>query len=132
MPKKAQVEKWLKDNPLANALLKRSHFDRKVLETMLLFYWTEDITFERLAKQMKIQKSGAWKRWRKGLDIILASFYTLELAIYAGILDAEVAGMLAKDLEDYVSIAHGEEDLDVLRERIEKRMLELTRRAPIK
>ena len=126
-----KVEKWLKTSPLARALLKRSHLDPKVLKTMLLFYWSEDVTFEKLAKELKIQKPGAWKRWRKGLDAIMRSFYTLELAICAGILDAETAEMLAKDLEDYTSIARGE-DLDILRDRIEKRMLELTKRAPLK
>jgi hypothetical protein len=60
----------------------------------------------------------------------MRSFYTLELAIYAGILDAETAEMLAKDLQDYASIARGEGDLDLVRDRIEKRMLELTKRVP--
>jgi hypothetical protein len=125
-----KAEKWLNRDMLARALLKRCQFDEKTFKTMLFRYWSENATFEEIAKQLHIGQPGAWKRWRRGLDTIMRSFYTLELAIYAGILDAETAEMLAKDLQDYASIARGEGDLDLVRDRIEKRMLELTKRVP--
>jgi predicted DNA-binding protein YlxM (UPF0122 family) len=121
------VEKWLKDNPLSQALQKRSHLDLDVLKTLLLFYWGEDMTFEKLANEFKIQRSGAWKRWKKGLEAIVRSFYTLELAIYAGILDPEIAEILAQDLQDYASLAKGEGRMEELRDRIEERMVKLSK-----
>ncbi|MCS7131762.1 MAG: hypothetical protein NZ934_03420 [Hadesarchaea archaeon] len=123
----SRVEKWLKDNPLCQVLQKRSHLNLDVFKTLLLFYWSEDVTFEKLANELKIQRPGAWKRWKKGLETIVRSFYTLELAIYAGILDPEIAEILVQDLQDYASLARGEGKMEELRDRIEERMVKLSK-----
>jgi hypothetical protein len=125
-----RAEKWLSENLLARALLERSHFDEKTLKTMLLHYWSEGATFEELARRLHIQRPGAWKRWQKGYDTVMRSFYTIELAIYAGILDVEAAELMIDDLLDYVSLARGEGDMDELRDRIERRMIQLAKAAP--
>ncbi|MDH5443721.1 MAG: hypothetical protein OEX16_05425 [Hadesarchaea archaeon] len=125
----ARAEKWLRENLLARALLERSHLDEKTLKTMLLHYWSEGATFEELAKKLRMQRPGAWKRWRIGRDAVMRSFYTIELAVYAGILEAETAELMVDDLLDYVTLARGEGNLDELRDRIERRMVELTKKA---
>jgi len=127
-----KVEKWLEDNPLSRVLQERSHINSDAFKTMLIFYWSKGITFEKLANELKIQRPGAWKRWQKGLDAVIRSFYTVELAIYAGILDAEIAELLAQDLHDYAALARGEGDLEDLRDRIEERLVRLTKIAPKK
>ena len=126
----ARAEKWLRDNLLAQALHERSHLDEKTLKTMLLYYWNRDATFEELAEKLSIQRPGAWKRWQRGRDAIMRSFYTLELAIYAGILEAETAELMVGDLQDYISLARGEGDLGELRDRIERRMVQLMKKVP--
>jgi hypothetical protein len=126
----ARAERWLRENLLAHVLLERSHLDEKTLKTMLLHYWSEGATFEELAGRLRIQRPGAWKRWRKGRDAIMRSFYTIELAVYAGILEAETAELMVDDLLDYITLARGEGDMDELRDRIEKRMVQLAREAP--
>lgn len=125
-----RAEKWLRENLLAQALLERSNLDKNMLKTMLLHYWADKVTFEELANQLGIQRPGAWKRWRKGRDIIMRSFYTLELAIYSGILETEIAEILADDLQDYISLAKEEADLEELRDRIEERMVRLAKLTP--
>ncbi|MBA7598885.1 hypothetical protein ES703_05910 [subsurface metagenome] len=125
----ARAEKWLSENLLARALLERSHLDEKTLKTMLLHYWSEGATFEELAKKLRMQRPGAWKRWRIGRDTVMRSFYTIELAVYAGILEAETAELMVDDLLDYVTLSRGEGNLDELRDRIERRMVELTKKA---
>ena len=125
-----RAEKWLRDNLLAQALLERSHLDEKTLKAMLFHYWSEDATFEEIAKKLHIQQPGAWKRWRRGEDMVRRSFYTIELAIYAGILEAEAAELMVDDLLDYISLARGEGNVDELRDRIERRMVQLAREAP--
>ena len=132
MPKKpvAQVEKWLRENTFARVLLEKSHLDPKTLEAMSLRCWSEDATFEDLAKKLNIQRPGAWKRWQRGREAVMRSFYTVELAIYAGILETETAELLADDLSDYVSFARGERGADELRDRIEKRMVQLAKVSP--
>ncbi|KUO42119.1 MAG: hypothetical protein APU95_03915 [Hadesarchaea archaeon YNP_N21] len=121
----AKVERWLKENPLSKILLERSHLKPEILKTMLLFYWSQDATFEQLSKELKIQRPGAWKRWNKGRDAIIRSFFTIELAIYAGILDTEIAEILTQDLQDYVSLATSGGGLQELQSRIEERMISL-------
>ncbi|GAI39259.1 unnamed protein product, partial [marine sediment metagenome] len=74
----ARAEKWLSENLLARALLERSHLDEKTLKTMLLHYWSEGATFEELAKKLRMQRPGAWKRWRIGRDAVMRSFYTIK------------------------------------------------------
>lgn len=120
----------MNENLLARALLERSHLDEKTFKAMLLSYWSEGTTFRELAERLHIQKPGAWKRWRKGKDAVMRSFYTLELAVYAGVLDVETAELMADDLFDYVSLARSEGDLDELRDRIERRMLQFAKKMP--
>ena len=121
------IKRWLKKYPLYRILQERSYLKREVLEAMLLFYHGEDATFEKIAKTLGIQKPGAWKRWRKGVEAIMRSFYTIELAVCAGILEPETAELLAQDLLDYVSLSRGEGDINELRDRIEQRMMKLTK-----
>lgn len=124
-----QAESWLRENLLAQALLERSHLDEKTLKPMLLHSWKEDASFSDIANRLRIQKPGAWKRWRRGDDMVRRSFYTIELAIYAGILDAETAELIVDDLVDYISLVRGQGNVDELRDRIEQRMVQLAKAA---
>lgn len=126
---KDDIDKWIGKDPLSQMLLERSHLELKVFKTLLLYYQNDEITFEKIAQKLKIKRPGAWKRWKKGLDTIMRSFYTIELAIYAGILDVKTAEILIQDLEDYVKLARGEEDLSELRDRIERRLVEMKKQA---
>jgi len=119
------AEKWLKGDRLAQFLLEKSDLSREELKTMLLYYWSGGTTFEDLAQKMRIQRPGAWKRWRRSLDTIMRSFYTLELAMYAGILDSEIADIVSQDLQDYASLAREEGGLEEIQSRIEERMVKL-------
>jgi DNA-binding CsgD family transcriptional regulator len=127
-----RAEKWLRENLLAQELLKRSHINEKTLKTLLLYSWSEGATFEEIAKRLNIQQPGAWKRWKRGRDAIMRSFYTIELAIYAGVLESETAEVLIDDLLDYVSLSRGEGNVEELRDRIERRMVQLARELPRK
>ncbi|MEM3514573.1 MAG: hypothetical protein QXT02_04750 [Candidatus Hadarchaeum sp.] len=118
---------WLRDNLLVKVLLERSHLDEKTLKAMLLYYWSENPTFEIIAKKLKIKRSGAWKRWKKGQEAIMRSFYTIELAIYSGILERETAEILIDDLIDYNELAKGAANVEEIRDRIERRMVQLVR-----
>jgi hypothetical protein len=122
---KLTAEKWLKSDRLAQFLLEKSDLTREELKTMLLYYWSGGTTFEDLAQKMRIQRPGAWKRWRRSLDTIMRSFYTLELAMYAGILDSEIADIISQDLQDYASLAREEGGLEEIQSRIEERMVKL-------
>jgi hypothetical protein len=62
----------------------------------------------------------------------MRSFYTIELAIYAGVLESGTAEVLIDDLLDYVSLSRGEGNVDELRDRIERRMVQLARELPRK
>jgi hypothetical protein len=128
----ARAEKWLRENLLARELLKRSHINEKTLKALLLHSWSEGATFEEIAKRLNVQQPGAWKRWQRGRDAVMRSFYTIELAIYAGVLEAETAEVLIDDLLDYMSLARGEGNVDELRDRIERRMVQLAREIPRK
>jgi len=128
----AKAEKWLRENLLARELLKRSHIDEKTLKALLLHSWSEGTTFEEIAKRLNIQQPGAWKRWQRGRDAVMRSFYTLELAIYAGVLEAKTAEVLVDDLLDYTSLSKGEGNVDELRDRIERRMVQLAKELPRK
>ena len=124
------AEKWLKGDRLAQFLLEKSDLSREELKTMLLYYWSGGTTFEDLAQKMRIQRPGAWKRWRRSLDTIMRSFYTLELAMYAGILDSEIADIVSQDLQDYASLAREEGGLEEIQSRIEERMVKLKKITP--
>jgi hypothetical protein len=129
---KLTAEKWLKGDRLAQFLLDKSDLSREELKTMLLYYWSGGTTFEDLAQKMRIQRPGAWKRWRRSLDTIMRSFYTLELAMYAGILDSEIADIISQDLQDYASLAREEGGLEEIQSRIEERMVKLRKIMPSK
>ncbi len=121
----AKAEKWLKEDRLAHLLLEKSRLNPKVFKTMLLYYWSGGIPFEELAKKLHVQKPGAWKRWRRSLDAIMRSFYTLELAMYAGVLEPEIADIISQDLQDYTSLAREEGGLDEIQSRIEERLVKM-------
>jgi hypothetical protein len=125
-----KAEKWLKSNKLAKFLLEKSDLSHEELKTMLLYYWSGGTTFEDLARKLRIQRPGAWKRWRRGLDTIMRSFYTLELAMYAGILDSEIADIISQDLQDYASLTREEGGLEEIQSRIEERLLKLKKILP--
>ncbi|MCJ7720386.1 MAG: hypothetical protein MUO36_02840 [Candidatus Hadarchaeum sp.] len=129
---KLTAEKWMKSNRLAQFLLEKSDLSREELKTMLLYYWSGGTTFEDLAQKMRIQRPGAWKRWRRSLDTIMRSFYTIELAMYAGILDSEIADIISQDLQDYASLAREEGGLEEIQSRIEERMVKLRKIVPSK
>ncbi|MBC7219058.1 MAG: hypothetical protein H5T49_02845 [Hadesarchaea archaeon] len=57
----------------------------------------------------------------------MRSFYTIELAIYSGILDRETAEILIDDLIDYNELAKGAGNVEEIRDRIERRMVQLVR-----
>ena len=120
-----RAEKWLKSDRLAKFLLEKSDLSHEELKTMLFYYWSGGTTFEDLAQKLRIQRPGAWKRWRRGLDTVMRSFYTLELAMYAGILDPEIADIVSQDLRDYASLAREEGGLEEIQSRIEERMVKL-------
>jgi len=128
----AKAEKWLRGNLLAQELLKRSHINEKTLKALLLHSWSDGTTFEEIAKRLNIQQPGAWKRWQRGRDAVMRSFYTIELAIYAGVLEAETAEVLVDDLLDYTSLSKGEGNVEELRDRIERRMVQLAKEIPRK
>jgi hypothetical protein len=128
----AKAEKWLRGNLLAQELLKRSHINEKTLKALLLHSWSDGTTFEEIAKMLNIQQPGAWKRWQRGRDAVMRSFYTIELAIYAGVLEAETAEVLVDDLLDYTSLSKGEGNVEELRDRIERRMVQLAKEIPRK
>jgi len=132
MEDKLTAEKWMKGNRLAQFLLEKSDLTREELKTMLLYYWSGGTTFEDLAQKMRIQRPGAWKRWRRSLDTIMRSFYTIELAMYAGILDSEIADIISQDLQDYASLAREEGGLEEIQSRIEERMVKLRKIMPSK
>lgn len=121
----ANIEDWIEENPLANTLLKKSSIRKEELEAILLYFSSEDVSFNDLATELGINRSGAWKRWKKGYDKIIESFYTLELSVYAGILDPEAIEFLTEDLRDYLRLARGEGNIEDIRDRLEKRMAQL-------
>lgn len=125
-----EIEKWIEGNTLANALLKKSGVKKEELKALMLYFSEEDITFEDLASEMEINRSGAWKRWKKGFNKIIESFYTVELAAFSGILDPEVTELLADDLMDYVRLLREEADIEEIRARLEKRMAMMEKLEP--
>jgi hypothetical protein len=122
---------WLEKDKLARILLQESHLSPESLTALLHYYWRSDTTFEELGKRLGIQRSGAWKRWKKGLNAILRSFYTIELAIYSGVLDPRVAELLLQDLQDYLSLLREGESPDKIKNKIELRMLQMLKKETI-
>lgn len=123
-----EIEEWIKESPLAQALLEKSNLKKAELKALMLYFRDEDISFNDLASELGINRSGAWKRWKKGYDKIIQSFYTLELSVYGDILDAEATKLLVEDLRDYLRLAHQRGDTEAIRDRLEKRMTEMEKR----
>lgn len=124
----AEIEEWINENPLAEALLKKSSLKKEELKTLMIYFRSEDISFGDIASEFDINRSGIWKRWKKGYEKIIRSFYTLELAVYGGILDPEATKLLTKDLQDYLRLAYERGDIEAIRERLERRMTEMEKR----
>ncbi len=125
---KSNIETWIEENRLAKALLKKSGVKKGELKAMMLYFQEEDTSYKDLSKKLGINRSGAWKRWKKGYDKIIESFFTLELAVYSGILDPEATKHFVEDLQDYLKLAHKKGDKEAIRARLEKRMAELENR----
>lgn len=126
-----EIEEWIEENSLTQALLKKSSLRKSELKALLLYFQSEDKSFRDLASELGINRSGAWKRWKKGYDKIIESFYTLELAVYGGILDPEATKLLTEDLEDYLRLAHRKGDIEAIQAQLEKRMAEMEKRQEI-
>jgi hypothetical protein len=124
---KISPEDWLREDLLARELLKRSSLDEQTLKALVMHGSDEKVTFEEIAEKLKIQQPGAWKRWKRGNNLVMRAFYTLELAVYSGILGAKVAQFMADDLTDYADLARGVGDLESLRDRIERRIVQMSR-----
>lgn len=125
MENNQEIEDWMEENSLAQALLKKSNLKKEELKALLLYFQGEDTSFSDLSSEMGISRSGAWKRWKKGYEKVIESFYTLELAVYGGILDLETTKLMTEDLKDYLRLAHKAGDLEEIRMRLEKRMAQM-------
>lgn len=119
------IETWIEENRLAKALLKKSGIKKGELKAMMLYFQDEDTSFSEISSKLGINRSGAWKRWKKGYDKIIESFFTLELAVYSGILEPKATKHFVGDLQDYLKLAHKRGDKEAIRARLEKRMAEL-------
>lgn len=124
----SKVKSWIEENSLAKALLKKSSLNKKELMALMIYFRGEDISFSDLASKMDINRSGAWKRWKKGYKKIIQSFFTVELAVYGGILDLEATKLLTEDLKDYLKLSHEQGDLEAIRSRLERRMAEMDKK----
>lgn len=123
-----EINEWIKENPLAKALLKKSSLKKGELKALLLYFQDEGISFSDISSELGINRSGAWKRWKKGYDKIIESFFTLELAVYGGILDIEATKHFVQDLQDYLKLAHQQGDKEAIRKRLEKRMTQMEKK----
>ena len=125
---KDEIEDWIEENKLAKALLKKSGLKKGELKSMILYFQDEESSFQDIASKLGINRSGAWKRYKKGYEKIIESFFTLELAVYSGILEPGAVQHFVKDLEDYLNLAHQQGDKEMIRTRLEKRMAELEKK----
>jgi len=122
------IEEWIEENKLAKALLKKSGIKKGELKSMILYFQDEESSFQDIASKLGINRSGAWKRYKKGYDKVIESFFTLELAVYSGILEPEAVQHFVEDLQDYLNLAHQRGDKEMIRARLEKRMAELEKK----
>ncbi|MFN4133571.1 MAG: hypothetical protein ACK4GQ_04295 [Candidatus Hadarchaeales archaeon] len=128
MEKKISPEAWLKKDLMAQKLLEMSHLKKETLLPLMYYMQENDITFDKIAKKMKISQPNAWKRYHRAKNEILRSFYTLKLALHAGVLDEKVADLIKDDLLDYLGLLRNEVDEHEAKYRMEKRMIELISR----
>lgn len=115
--------KEIKNSPLVKILLKNSFFDEKTLQTLLLYYLGKARNFEEIGLKVGMGRSGAWKRWKRGKDNLVRAFYTLELALYLGLLEEEIAQLMFDDLADYLDLLRGKKTLQEVQENMQKRMV---------
>lgn len=120
--------KEVKNSPLAKILLKKSLFDEKTLQILLLYYSERARSFEGIAKKMGMGRSGVWKRWKRGKESLMRAFYTLELALYLGLLEEEIAQLVLEDLADYLDMRKGKKTAQEVQENLQRRMLLALRR----
>jgi len=109
-------------------LLKRSYLKKRTFRALLLKSRNPELTFQEIARRLGVQQPAAWKCWKKGRDAVLRAFFTLKVAIHAGLLDLDTIDLLLEDLQDYHLYLSGGATLDEVRYRIERRTLELIRR----
>lgn len=115
--------KGIKSSPLIKILLKNSYLDEKTLQILLLYYLGGAKSFEEMGRRMGMGRSGVWKRWRRGKESLVRSFYTLKLALYLGLLEEEIAQLVLEDLTDYLDLQRGRKTPQEVREGMEKRMV---------
>lgn len=127
-PRESYEIKAMKKSPLAKILLEKSLLDEKTLQILLLYYSGEGQSFEEIARKTGMGRSGVWKRWKRGKEILMRSFYTLELALYLGLVEEEIARLVVEDLSDYLAMKKGEKTLQETRENLQRRMLLTLRR----
>lgn len=120
-------KKSLENLPLAKILLEKSFMDEKTLQILLLYYSERVRSFEEIARKMGMGRSGVWKRWRKGVESLKRAFYTLELALYLGLLEEKTAELMLEGLSDYLDLRRGRKTPEEVRENLQKRMLQALR-----
>ncbi len=120
--------KEVKKSPLAKILLKKSLLDEKTLQILLLYYSERARSFEEIARKVNMGRSGAWKRWKRGKERLMRAFYTLELALYLGLLEEEIAELVLEDLADYLDMRKGRKTPLEVQENLQRRMLLALRR----
>lgn len=115
--------KEVKNSSLVRILLKNSLFDEKTLQTLLLYYLEKAQNFEEIGRRVGMGRSGAWKRWKRGRENLIRAFYTLELALYLGLLEEEIAQLMLDDLTDYLDLLRGRKTPQEVQESMQKRMV---------
>ncbi|MEM1822727.1 MAG: hypothetical protein QXU01_03935 [Candidatus Hadarchaeales archaeon] len=108
-------------------LLKRSYLKKRTFRALLLKSRNPELTFEEISKRLGVKQPAAWKCWKKGRDAIFKAFFTLKIAIHAGLLDIDVVDLLIEDLQDYRLLLTGAATEEETKDRIERRTLELIR-----
>ncbi len=124
----AKSEAWLKESLLAQELLKQSYFREKTFKALLFHSSKEDATFDEVAEVLKIQQPGAWKCYNRGRDSVFRAFFTIKLALLAGVLDLDTADHLTDDLFDFSSFKRGDLEKEEFRARVEQRMADMYRK----
>jgi predicted DNA-binding protein YlxM (UPF0122 family) len=120
-------EKRIKNAPFTKILLEKSLLDQKTLQILLLYYSGEARSFEEIAGKMGMGRSGVWKRWKRGVESLKRAFYTLELALYLGLLEEKIAELVLEDLSDYLDLRKGRKTPEEVRENLQRRMLQALR-----
>lgn len=117
----------IEDTLFIKELLKRSYLKKRAFRALLFKSRNPELTFEEISKKLGVKQPAAWKCWKKGRDAIFKAFFTLKIAIHAGLLDINVVDLLIEDLQDYRLLLTGAATEEETRDRIERRTLELIR-----